>query len=119
VLCGQCVNVFQRRGVVDPRDRLRKEEQVRRHARLHEVVTRILAVIGGGAGHLWDGAPVTGALALLGLLFLGFVVWFWRGLLPPPHPSSSVLACKLVVATPAALAIWGLAVRSAFRRTGS
>jgi hypothetical protein len=119
VLCGQCVNVFQRRGVVDSRDRLRKEEQVRRHARLHEVVTRILAVIGGGAGHLWDGAPVTGALALLGLFFLGFVIWFWRGLLPPPHPAGSILACKLAVAAPAALVIWGLAVRSAFRRTGS
>ena len=41
--------------------------------------------------------------ALLGaLLFLGFVVWFWRGVLPPPHPTRWVLAGKLAVAAPLA-----------------
>lgn len=116
-LCGQCVNVFLRKGVVDPRDRTRKEAQVRRHARLSAIATRVLAVAGGGAGHVWNGAAVAGSLVLVALLFLGFVVVFWRGVLPPPHPSPHVLFGKLAFAAPAALVVWGLAVRDAFRRT--
>jgi hypothetical protein len=116
-LCGQCVNVFLRKGVVDPRDRVRKEAQVRRRARAAAVATRVLAIAGGGAGHVWSGAVVAGSLVLAALLFLGFVVVFWRGLLPPPHPSPHVLAGKLAVAAPAAAVVWALAVRDAFRRT--
>ncbi|WP_242336954.1 MULTISPECIES: tetratricopeptide repeat protein [Anaeromyxobacter] len=117
VRCGQCVNAFERRGLVDARDRLRKEAQIRRHARLSALSARILALVGGGAGPLWSGAPVRGALLLLALLFLGFVVWFWRGVLPPPEATPWVLAGKLAVAAPLALLAWGLAVRDAFRRT--
>jgi hypothetical protein len=111
------VNVFLRRGVVDPRDRIRKEAQVRRHARVSAFATRLLAVVGGGAGHVWHGAVVAGAVVTVALLFLGFVALFWRGVMPPPHPSPHVLLGKLAVAAPAALVVWGLAVRDAFRRT--
>lgn len=117
VSCGQCVNVFQRKGVVEARDRLRKEAQVRRHGQFRAVTTRILALAAGGAGHVWSGAPVRGSLLLLALLFAGFVVWFWRGVLPPPQPSGYVLAAKIAVALPVAIAIWAYAVRDAFRRT--
>jgi tetratricopeptide (TPR) repeat protein len=116
-LCGQCVNVFVKKGVVDARDRLRKEAQVRRHAQLVHHVTRILSLVGGGAGQLWHGAPVKGALFLVGILFAAFVLWFWRGVMPPPQPSPYVLAGKIAVAVPLGLAVWGLAVRDAFRRT--
>jgi hypothetical protein len=116
-LCGQCVNVFVRRGVVDARDRLRKEAQVRRRAQLSAVTARILAIVGGGAGHVWHGAAIRGAAALFALLFLGFVVWFWRGIMPPPQPSPYVLAGKLAVAVPVAVLLWAAAVRDAFRRT--
>jgi hypothetical protein len=115
--CGQCVNVFLRKGVVDARDRLRKEAQVRRHAQLRHHATRVLAVMGGGAGHLVDGAPVKGALLLVAVLFAGFLLWFWRGITPPPQPSPYVLVGKLAVAAPLGLALWALAVRDAFRRT--
>jgi hypothetical protein len=111
------VNAFERRGLVDARDRLRKEAQVRRHARAEALATRVLSVVGGGAGQLWSGAPARGAALLGALLFLGFVVWFWRGVLPPPHPTRWVLAGKLAVAAPLALAVWAVAVRDAFRRT--
>jgi tetratricopeptide (TPR) repeat protein len=116
-LCGQCVNVFMRQGVVDARDRLRKEAQVRRHGQWKQVVTRVLAVVGGGAGHLIRGEPVRGALLMLGLLFLGFVVWFWRGVLPPPHPSPYAVAGRILLAAPLGLALYAFAVRDAFRRS--
>jgi O-antigen ligase len=111
------VNVYLKKGVVDARDRLRKEAQVRRHARLHRLVARLLAVMGGGAGPVWTGAAARGALLLLALLLAIFVAWFWRGVSPPPQPSPYVLAGKLAVAIPAAVAAWALAVRDTFRRT--
>jgi hypothetical protein len=116
-LCGQCVNVFVRKGVVDARDRLRKEAQVRRHGQLVNVATRILALVAGGAAQVFHGAPVRGALLLVAMLHGAFVVWFWRGIMPPPQPSPYVLAGKLVLAAPLGLAVWALAVRDAFRRT--
>jgi tetratricopeptide (TPR) repeat protein len=115
--CGQCVNVFERKGVVDARDRLRKEAQVRRHAAFRHHTTRVLAVVSGGAGHVFGGAPVKGALLLVAMLFAGFVLWFWRGVMPPPQPSPYVLACKIAVAAPLGLAVWVIGVRDAFRRT--
>ncbi|HET8538605.1 MAG TPA: tetratricopeptide repeat protein, partial [Anaeromyxobacter sp.] len=116
-LCAQCVNVFLKKGVVDARDRLRKEAQVRRHAQLVQHVTRALAVVAGGAGQLWHGAPVKGALLLVAMLFSAFVLWFWRGVTPPPQQSPYVLAGKIAVAAPLGLAVWALAIRDAFRRT--
>jgi tetratricopeptide (TPR) repeat protein len=116
-LCGQCVNVFVRRGVVDARDRLRKESQVRRHEELYRWTTRALAVLGGGAGHVWRGEVVQGFLILLGLGFLVAVLLFWRGLVPPPHPSPYLLAGKLALAVPLGLLLYALSVRDAFIRT--
>ena len=111
------MNVFVKKGVVDARDRLRKEAQVRRHAQLVQHATRVLALVGGGAGQLWRGAPVKGALFLVLILFSAFLLWFWRGVMPPPQASPYVLAGKIAVAAPLGLAVWGLAVRDAFRRT--
>jgi hypothetical protein len=116
-LCGQCVNVYVKRGMVDARDRLRKEAQVRRHQRFTAVVTRSLALVGGGAGHVFHGLAGRGLAVMTVLLFAGFVVWFWRGVLPPPQPSPYVVWGKLAVALPLGLVVYLLAVRDAFRRT--
>jgi tetratricopeptide (TPR) repeat protein len=117
--CGQCVNVFERRGVVDPRDRLRKEREVRRTAALTRLTARALAVLGGGAGHVITGAPVRGALLMGGILFSAFLILSWRGVVPPPYPSQYALAGKLAVAVPLGLALWALAIRDLYRRTRS
>jgi tetratricopeptide (TPR) repeat protein len=116
-LCGQCVNVFVRKGIVDARDRLRKEAQVRRRQQFVAVATRILSLVGCGAGQLFHGAPVKGALFLLGTLFAGFLVYFWRGVVPPPLPSPYVLVGKAALAAPLGVAVWLVAIRDAFKRT--
>jgi tetratricopeptide (TPR) repeat protein len=116
-LCGQCVNVFERRRLVDARDRLRKEAAVRRYKQREVHTTRILSIVAGGAGQIWGGAPARGALLLAAILFAGFFLWFWRGVLPPPHPSQYVLFGKLALGAPLGLALWAYAIRDAFRRT--
>ena len=116
-LCGQCVNVYVKKGLVDARDRLRKEAQVRRFRQARQAATRILALVGGGAGHVVHGLAGRGFAALVALLFVGFLVWFWRGIVPPPQPSPYVLWGKLAVAVPLGLLVYLLVVRDAFRRT--
>jgi tetratricopeptide (TPR) repeat protein len=116
-LCGQCMNVFVHKGLVDARDRLRKEAQVKRRLQIVNVGTRILSIVAAGAGQVFHGAAVRGALLLLATLFAAFLVWFWRGITPPPQPSPYVLAGKLAVAAPIGIALWAVAIRDAFRRT--
>jgi tetratricopeptide (TPR) repeat protein len=116
-LCGQCVNVFVHKGLVDARDRLRKEAQVRRRQQFVSVTTRILSIVGCGAGQIFHGAVVRGALLLVATLFTAFVLWFWRGIVPPPQPTPYALVGKLLVAAPVGIGLWVLAIRDAFRRT--
>jgi hypothetical protein len=73
--------------------------------------------VAGGAGQVFHGAPVRGALLLFALLFAAFLLWFWRGVIAPAQPSPYALAGKLLVAAPLGLALWAFAVRDAFRRT--
>ena len=115
--CGQCVNVFMRQNAVDPRDRNRKEVQVRRHAQIRRWIERALAVAGGGAGHVVGGRPLQGFVVVFALLFLGFLAWFWHGVVPPPQHSPYAVALRLGVAVPLFVLLYAFAVRDAFRRT--
>ncbi len=118
-LCGQCVNVYVKKGLVEARDRLLKDAAVKRHEQVQHVLTRTLAVVSGGGGHLYGGYPWRGLAVLTSLLFLGFLIWFWRGVMPPPLPTPYLLVGKLSIAIPCALLIYLVAVRDLFGRTGS
>jgi hypothetical protein len=117
LLCGQCVNVFVKKGVVEARDRARKEAQVRRYANVRTLVARVAAAVGGGAGHIVRGHPVKGALLLALFLFAVFLVVFRDGVLPPPQPAPLAALGRIAVAIPLALAVHAFAVRDLFRRT--
>jgi tetratricopeptide (TPR) repeat protein len=116
--CGQCINVFVKKGAVDARDRLRKEDQVRRFRQRSQLITRALAVMTGGAGHVYDGKAVSGFLLLFGLFFLGFWMWFAPGILPPAQPAPQAPVLKLLLALPVFIPLYLLSVRSAFQLTG-
>jgi hypothetical protein len=109
--------VFLRQNAVDPRDRIRKERQVQRHALVRRTTERVLAILGGGAGHVIGGRPVLGFLVVFAILFLGFVARFWHGVIPPPQPSPNAAALRLVVAVPLLVVLYAIAVRDVFRRT--
>jgi tetratricopeptide (TPR) repeat protein len=115
--CGQCVNVFEKKGVVDARDQRRKEQQVRQHRLWVKRLARALALLLGGGGHLVIGAPIRGLLFTAAIACCAFVVVLWPGVTPPPFPTALVLPVKLATALPLGLAIWILAVRDLFRRT--
>jgi len=116
-LCGQCINVYVKKGVVDARDRLRKDAEVKRHGQVQHVLTRALAVVSGGGGHLYGGYPWHGLALVTALLFLGFLTWFWRGIMPPPLPTPYLLAGKLATAIPGAIVVYAAGVRDLFRKT--
>ncbi|HEX7622120.1 MAG TPA: hypothetical protein VF400_01015, partial [Anaeromyxobacteraceae bacterium] len=118
-LCGQCENVFAKRDVVDARDRLRKELQVRRRGRARRLATRALGIAAGGAGHIWHGDAVRGTLVLLVLLFLGGLAVSASALVPPPYAPPWDGEARLVVFGALALLVWALAVRDLFHRTRS
>lgn len=115
-LCGQCVNVFQRQGLVEPKERARKEAAVRRYQRWDQTAMRILTLVGGGAGHLIAENPWRGFALLVGFLSAGALIWSWRGLVPLPFGSSYLIAAKLLVAVPLGILCYGVALRDAFRR---
>ena len=117
LLCGQCVNVFVKKGVVEARDRARKEMQVRRHASARRLVARAAAFVGGGAGHLVLGHPVKGALLLVAFLFAVFLFVFRDGVAPPPQPAPLATLGRLAVALPLAIVVHALAVRDLLKRT--
>jgi tetratricopeptide (TPR) repeat protein len=117
LLCGQCVNVFLKKGVVDARDRVRKDHQVRRHARLARLAARAGALAGGGAGHLLRGEAWRGFAVLLVVFFAAFLAVLHRGLLPPPQPTPGLSAARLVGGVALGAIAWAGAVRGVFRRT--
>ena len=63
------------------------------------------------------GHPVLGFLVLFALTFLGFLAWFWLGVIPPPQHSPYAVALRLAVAVPLFALLYGIAVRDTFRRT--
>lgn len=61
-LCHQCVNVYTRRGKVAPLARVNKEMEVRQHQGWMNRLAYALGLLWSGAGHLFSGLPVRGAV---------------------------------------------------------
>ncbi|XXF80533.1 hypothetical protein P2318_12500 [Myxococcaceae bacterium GXIMD 01537] len=97
-LCTQCVNVFARKGLVPPQMRARKQEQVDRHQAWMDRVALVLGALASGAGHVFAGLPLRGALYLfLFLLGVGGLV-LHPGLLRAPYGAAPALLKLALVA---------------------
>jgi len=109
-LCHQCVNVYTRRGKVAPMARVNKEMEVRHHQAWVSRWAYALGLLWSGAGHLFTGLPVRGALHAFVFAFGITAAINREGLLRTPGISPGAagwLALALVL-----LAVtWGASLR--------
>jgi tetratricopeptide (TPR) repeat protein len=99
-LCHQCVNVYTRRGKVAPMARVNKEMEVRHHQAWVSRWAYGLGLLWSGAGHLFTGVPVRGALHAFVFAFGITVAINREGLLRTPGLSAGTagwLALALVL----------------------
>ncbi|QSQ24951.1 hypothetical protein JY651_08425 [Pyxidicoccus parkwayensis] len=95
--CGQCVNVFSRKGLVPQQLRNRKQGQVERHQAWVGRLTYALGAVLSGAGHVASGVPVSGALYAFFFLFALAATLLHHGLVRAPY-GDAPLYLKLVPA---------------------
>jgi tetratricopeptide (TPR) repeat protein len=84
-LCGQCVNVFARKGLVAPQVKLRKQIEVDRYQTRGERLAWLLGIVCSGAGHLVSGGALRGPLFIFGFLFLVSLAVLRDGVLRAPY----------------------------------
>lgn len=93
--CGQCVNVFSRRGLVPQQLRQRKADQVQRHQAWAGRVTYAVGAVLSGAGHVFSGRAARGALYAFLFLFALAATLLHHGLVRAPY-GDAPLYLKLV-----------------------
>ncbi len=84
-MCGQCVNVFARKGVVAPALKVRKQIEVARHQGRMDKLSYGLGLLCSGAGHLFSGLPVRGAIYAFFFLFAVVMFFLRDGVLRAPY----------------------------------
>lgn len=110
-ICGQCITVFVRRTGVDPPDRIRKEIEVRRYRRRNRITVRVLGVLLAGAGHVFSGRLVWGAVFLTVFSLFGTLSFLSGALLRPPMAvDASVSPLFLGVLGLLLVATWGVSL---------
>jgi hypothetical protein len=115
LMCTQCVNVFARKGQVPAQMRTRKEAQVAEHRTWMDRVALGFSALMAGAGHVFAGLPVRGALyAFLFLFGVGAVV-FHGGVLRAPYGEAPAYL-KLTLAGVLLLPVYLLTLRGLYKR---
>lgn len=115
LMCTQCVNVFARKGQVPAQMRARKEAQVAQHRTWMDRVALGFSALTAGAGHVFAGLPLRGALyAFLFLFGVGGVV-FHHGVLRAPYGEAPTFL-KLTLAGVLLLPVYLLTLRGLYKR---
>ncbi|NMO22021.1 hypothetical protein HPC49_12615 [Pyxidicoccus fallax] len=83
--CGQCVNVFSRKGLVPQQLRARKQAQVERHQAWAGRLSYAVGALLSGAGHVTSGVPLRGALYAFFFLFALGAVLLHQGVVRAPY----------------------------------
>lgn len=114
-MCSQCTNVFARKGVVPEQLRARKQAEVQRHQTWMSRLALALGALVSGAGHIFSGLPIRGAIySFLFLLALSVVV-LRDGVFPPPYGEAPVYL-KLLPAVLLILPLYLLSLRGLRKR---
>jgi tetratricopeptide (TPR) repeat protein len=109
--CSQCVHVFTRRGAVAPQVKVRKQLEVNRYELRRARLSWLLGIACSGAGHLFNGRPVHGALFAFAALFLISSAALGEGILRAPY-GDFPLALRLAPVVVALAVVYLLSLRS-------
>lgn len=85
LMCSQCVNVFAKKGVVQPSIKVRKQIEVARYQTRTDRMSYILGLLCSGMGHVFKGLPIRGTLYAFVFLFLVSLFIMRNGMLRTPY----------------------------------
>jgi tetratricopeptide (TPR) repeat protein len=114
-MCSQCTNVFARKGVVPEQLRARKQAEVQRHQTWMSRLALALGALVSGAGHIFSGLPIRGAIYSFLFLLALSVVLLRDGVFPPPYGEAPVYL-KLLPAVLLILPLYLLSLRGLRKR---
>lgn len=114
-MCSQCTNVFARKGVVPEQLRARKQAEVQRHQTWMGRLALALGALVSGAGHIFSGLPIRGAIYSFLFLLALAVVFLRDGVFPPPYGEAPVYL-KILPAALLILPLYLLTLRGLRKR---
>jgi tetratricopeptide (TPR) repeat protein len=85
LMCGQCVNVFAKKGVVQASIKVRKQIEVARYQTRTDRMSYFLGLLCSGMGHVFKGLPIRGTLNAFVFLFLVSLFILRNGMLRTPY----------------------------------
>jgi tetratricopeptide (TPR) repeat protein len=114
-MCSQCTNVFARKNVVPEPLRVKKQAEVQRHQTWMGRLTLALGALMSGAGHLFAGLPIRGAVYIFFFLLALSAVVLRDGLLRSPY-GEAPLYLKLAPVALVILPLYLLSLRGLRKR---
>lgn len=114
-LCNQCVNAFARKNAVGPAVRARKQVEIERYHHRTNRISYALGMVVSGAGHLFSGLTIRGALYTFGFVFLVCLAVMKDGVIRVPHGQLPDYLVLIPVGV-AFLTLYGLSLRGLYKR---
>ncbi|MFL5319593.1 MAG: tetratricopeptide repeat protein, partial [Myxococcaceae bacterium] len=114
-LCNQCVHVFARKGAVPPPVKVRKQHEVALYQTRLDRLSYLFGSLCSGAGHIFVGTPIRGAIYAFLFLFVLMNFVFRSGVLRAPFGATPELL-RIVPLAIAFLLVYGLTLRGLYKR---
>jgi len=114
-LCQQCVNVFARKNVVEPAVKIRKQIEVAQYRAEREKLTYAVGLLCCGAGHVFSGLPVRGALHAFFFSLALFSIVCRHGVVRYPYGAEPLFGHLALFAT-AMIAVYLLSLRGLYKQ---
>jgi tetratricopeptide (TPR) repeat protein len=114
-MCQQCVNVFARKGVVAAPLKIRKQIEVSHYQSRQDRLSYLFGLLCSGAGHIFTGLPLRGAVYAFLFLFAIVMFFFRAGVMRSPY-GDLPLAIRLVPLAVIFFSVYLLSLRGLYKR---
>jgi len=114
-LCQQCVNVFVRKNVVEPAVKIRKQIEIAQFRSEKEKLTYAFGLLCSGAGHVFSGLPIRGAIYVFLFLFALANILFRHGVLRYPY-GAEPLFTRLAPLAALLIAVYLFSLRGLYKQ---